>query len=273
MKAWRQFLFAFLVLFLLPILSHPETETINLTPKDLHNHLKKCLRRKGVGEWASYRGKTVHWTGNPRPSGMRHVIDQRFVMDLISEGDMGYIWLRVYLPQEHADELSGLSRYGSVVFEGRLDDYSPRVSGSGYHFLIRDVRLLEVRRAESFVSIVDYRFDAKPSPSSGGYKFREFNVIIRNQGEQALRGLTVEVTFGSVRGTKRNLLVGPHKDEEIMIWFVDEWIVDGQKNMPPFRIPPGLLEGNIRLKDESGQIITSKPFSHSLPPVEGMGLQ
>ncbi|RLB20495.1 MAG: hypothetical protein DRG76_10910 [Deltaproteobacteria bacterium] len=256
-----------LSVFILTTLSYPQTEILKLTPIQLYNHLKKYLGQRRDKEWTKYEGKLIRWAGNPWPFGTRGITNKGFLLDLSSKADKGYIFIRAYFPEKEAKKLFKLSQYDSVVFEGKLTQYSFSPA-SEYHFLIGDAKLINVVLAKSVPSIVGYKFNAQPSPLSGDYEFMGFDVILRNDGKMPLKGATLDVIFGDIAGTTRDVFVGPEEVKEIRIWYMHEWRVKGQRKTPPFQIPHGPYKGVIYLRDENGRLIDSKRFSLNLPPVE-----
>ena len=268
MKFMRFVPFLLFSIFILANSSYPQAQILRLTPKELHNHLKKYLRHRRDTEWAKYKGKTIRWTGNPRPFGTRGITDQGFLIDLGYKGETGYVGIRAYFPEKEAGKLFKVSEYDSLVFEGKLSEYSSGSSVPGYNFLVENAKLIKVNVARSILSIVGYKFNVGASPLSGDYEFMEFDVTLRNDGKLPLRGTTLDVVFGDVRGTERNVFVRPEEAKEIRIWIFAEWTVNGQKKMPPFHIPDGNYKGIIELRDDNGRLIASRSCYRALPPVE-----
>ncbi|MBW1666992.1 MAG: hypothetical protein JRJ66_02845 [Deltaproteobacteria bacterium] len=256
-----------LLVLILPILAYPKTEAINLTPGELYNRLGKYLGERRNKEWAKYQGKVVHWTGNPIAFGTRGITDQGVVIDLSFKAKLGYVWIRVYFPEEEAERLLKLSQYDAVEFEGKLADYTGTSWGAEYHFLVKEAKLISIIRARSSLSIIDYRLLVQPSPLTGSYEFLGFSVILRNDGNLPLRDAFLQVDFGHLSG-KKSVFVGPKKTEEIGMWLVQEWTVNGKEKLSPFDIPAGLYKGTIQLIDKNGKLVTSKSFSRRLPPVK-----
>lgn len=260
--------FIFIIFCAITVPTYPKNQVSNVTPTALYNHLREYLGKRRDKEWAKYQGKIVHWTGSPMVFGTRGITDQGFLIDLAAKGDTGYLYIRVYFPETEAKMLPSVSRYDSIMFEGKLARYSLSFP-SDYNFLIKDAKVVKVIKARSLISIIDHEFLVFKSLYTGHYEFKEFHVILRNEGKRPLKGRTLEVDFGDIMGIKRNVRVGPQEDREIRMWWYDgEWIVNGEKKNLSFNIPPGYYIGTIRLRDKKGRRIASRPLSHYLPPFE-----
>ena len=164
--------------------------------------------------------------------------------------------------------MSGLSQYDSIVFKGRLAGYSSIGPGVGYHFLIKEAELIKIEKARVLMSIDDYEFRTRKSTLTKTYEFFDFQVVLSNDGKLPLRDAFLEINIEHMKGIQRHIYVGPQESRKITMWQFSEWIVNGEKRMMGFDIPPGSYEGVIRLRDASGRLIASKSFSHYLPPFE-----